>query len=56
MALSRGCKTDGRFVENVADAAQVGAELRGQPDALGFAAGERVGAAVEGQIGQADFG
>ena len=49
-------KTDGRLVENVADAAQIGAELGGEPNALRFAAGKRVGAPVEGQIRQADFG
>ena len=49
-------KTDGRFVENVTDAAQVGAELGGEPNALRLAAGKRVGAPVEGQIRQADFG
>ncbi len=49
-------KTDGRFVENVTNAAQIGAELGGEPDALRLAAGKRIGAPVEGQIGQADFG
>ena len=48
-------QADGRFVEDVANAAQVGAQLRRQANALGLAAGERVGAPVEGQIGQADF-
>ena len=49
-------QTDGRFVENVTDAAQIGAELGRQPNALRLAAGKRVGAPVEGQIRQADFG
>ena len=40
-------QADGRLVEHVEHAAQVGAELRGEPDALGFAAAERVGGAVE---------
>ena len=48
-------KADGRFVEDVAHAAQVGAELGRQPDALRLAAGERVGRSVEGQIGQPDL-
>ncbi len=32
-------QADGRLVEDVTNAAQIGAELGGQPDALGFAAG-----------------
>ena len=48
-------QADGRLVEDVADAAQVGAELRRQADALRLAAGQRVGAPVERQVGQADL-
>jgi hypothetical protein len=48
-------QTDRRLVEDVADAAQVGAELRGQPNALRLAAGQRVGRAIEGQVGQPDL-
>ena len=40
-------QADGRLVEDVADAAQVRAELRREPDALRFAAGERRRGAVE---------
>ena len=36
-------KADGRLVEDVEDAAQVGAELRREPDALRFTAAQRLG-------------
>jgi hypothetical protein len=48
-------QADGRLVEDVADAAQVGAELRGEPDALRLAAGQRGRGAVERQVAQADL-
>ena len=48
-------QADGRLVEDVAHAAQVGAELRGEPDALRLAAGERRRRAVERQVGEADL-
>ena len=41
---------DGGLVQHVADALQVGAELRGEPDALRLAPGERRCAAVERQV------
>ena len=47
-------QADGRFIEHVADADQARADLRGQADALGFAAGEGAGLAVEREIAQAD--
>src|SRR5260221_10963938 len=48
-------QSDGRLVEDVADATQVGAELRGQADALRLAARERRRRAVERQVAQADL-
>ena len=48
-------QADGRLVEDVAHAAQIRAELRGQPDALRFAAGQRRRRAVERQIRQTDL-
>ena len=47
-------QADGGLVEDVADAVQVGAELRGEPDALRLAARERRRGAVERQVAQAD--
>ena len=47
-------QADGRFVEDIEHARQIRAELRGEPDALGLAAGERVGGTVEREIIQAD--
>ena len=47
-------QADGRFVEHVAHALQVRAQLAGQPDALRLAAGQRRCAAVERQVGEAD--
>src|SRR6185437_2849523 len=43
-------QADGRLVQDIADADEAGADLRGQADALGFAAGERAGFAIEGKI------
>src|SRR6185436_14891536 len=47
-------QADRRLVEDVADAAQVRAELRREPDALGLAAGQRRRRAVEREISQSD--
>ena len=47
-------QADRRLVEHVADAAQVRAELRRQPDALGLAARERRRGAVEREVAEAD--
>ena len=46
---------DGRFIKNVADAAQIRAELRGQTDTLRLTTGEGVCTPVKGQIGETDF-
>jgi hypothetical protein len=47
-------EADGGLVEHVEDAAQAGADLCGEADALAFAAGERGGVAVEREVGEAD--
>ena len=47
-------QADGGLVENVEHAAQPRADLRGQPDALALAAGERGGVAVEREVVEAD--
>ena len=47
-------EADGGLIEHVKHAAQARADLRGQADALAFAAGERGGIAVERKIVQAD--
>src|SRR5262245_412993 len=46
-------QADGRFVEDVADAAQVGAQLRREPDTLRFTAGKRRGGAVQCEVREA---
>ena len=43
-----------RLVEHVEDAGEVGADLRRQPDALSFTAGQRGGASIERQVSDAD--
>ncbi len=48
-------QADGRLVEDVADPAQVGAELGGQPDPLRLTAGEGRGGAIQGQVAEADL-
>ena len=47
-------QADARLVEDVQDADQAAADLPGQADALGLAAGEGRGGAVERQVVQAD--
>ncbi len=47
-------EADGGLVENVEHAAKARADLRGQADALAFAAGERGGIAIEREIVEAD--
>src|SRR6266853_563794 len=47
-------QADARFVENIENAAKARADLRGQTDALGFAAGERGGGTVQAEIAEAD--
>ena len=49
-------QSDGRLVENIEHAAQLRSDLRGQTNALRFAAGERGGGAREAQIVEADGG
>ena len=47
-------QADGGFVEDVEDAAEARADLRGEADALAFAAGEGGGGAVEREVAEAD--
>ena len=47
-------EADGGLVEDVEDAAEAGADLRCEADALAFAAGESGGGAVEGEVAEAD--
>jgi hypothetical protein len=47
-------QADGRLVQHVQHAAEVRADLRGQPDPLALAARQRGGAAVQGQVTHAN--
>ena len=47
-------QADGRLVQHVEHAAQARADLRGQANALRFAAGKRGGGAVQAEIAEAD--
>ena len=47
-------QADAGFVEHVHHPDQAGADLRGQADALRFAAGQRVGLALKGQVIEPD--
>ena len=49
-----GVEADGGLVADVEDAHERRADLRGEADALGLAAGERAGAAVEREVVEAD--
>src|SRR5271157_4655874 len=46
-------QADGGLIEYIEHAAQPGADLRGQPDALPFATAERGGIAVQREVGEA---
>ena len=48
-----GVQADGRLIQDVKHAAEIGAKLGGQPDALGFAARKGGRAAAQLQIAQA---
>ena len=48
-------QTDRRLIEDVEDADQAGADLRGEPDALPFAARQRRGRPIQRQIIQTDI-
>ena len=48
-------QADGRLVEHIEHARQPGADLRGEPDALAFAARQRAGIAAEREIIEADI-
>src|SRR5262249_57225073 len=47
-------QTDRRLVEDVEHADQAGADLSREADSLAFAAGQRPGRAVEGEVIEAD--
>src|SRR5260370_10500299 len=49
-----GVEADARLVKNVENTTQARTDLRGQADALGFAAGKRGGGAVQAEIAKAD--
>ncbi len=46
-------QADGGLVQDVHDAHQAGADLAGEPDALGLAAGQGIGAALQGEVVEA---
>ena len=46
-------EADGGLVQNIQDSAKIRAELGGEADALGFAAGEGFRGAVEGEVVEA---
>ena len=48
-------KADGGFIEDIEDTHQVRADLGGEPDPLGFAAGERPGVPREREVPEPDF-
>jgi hypothetical protein len=47
-------QADRRLVEDVDDAGEAGAHLAGEADALRLAAGQRLGAAIEREVVEAD--
>ena len=53
--LSRGWSPIGRLVQDIEHAAQPRADLRGEPDALPFAAGKRRGRAVQREVAHPDI-
>ena len=53
-SIVAGVEPDARLVENVENATEARTDLRGQADALRFAAGKRRGRAVEAEIAEAN--
>src|SRR4029077_11771433 len=49
-----GVQADAGLVENVKDTAKARTDLRGEANALGFAAGKRSSRAIEAEIAEAD--
>ena len=47
-------KTDRRFIQNVENPAKLRSDLGGEPDALAFTAGKRIGRSIEAEIVQPD--
>ena len=45
-------QSDGRLVQHIHHTDQAGADLRGQANALRFAAGQRIGLAIQSQVVQ----
>ena len=50
-----GMQADAGLIQDVEDAAELGADLGGQPDALAFPAGQGAGGPVQGEVVQAYF-
>jgi hypothetical protein len=50
-----GMKADARFIEDIENTGESTTQLRGQAGPAGFAAGEGVHSAIEGEITQAEF-
>ena len=48
-------EADRRFIQDIKDTAEIGAKLRGKPDALRFAAGKGCDAAAELEVIEADL-
>ncbi len=48
-------QTDARFIEDIKNAGQSGTDLRGEPNALRFAAGKRAALAIQREIIEPDF-
>ena len=48
-------QTNTRFIENVKDSGQLGADLGGKPDPLGLTARQGAGFAIKGEIAQTDI-
>src|SRR5258705_5802310 len=52
-SIITGVESDARLVKDIKDAAQPRTDLRGQADALSFAAGESGGRAIQAEIAEA---
>jgi hypothetical protein len=54
-AVIESMQANGRLVQDITDTAQIGAQLRGQPDALGFSSAQGRSRAIQGQIAQTNL-
>ncbi len=54
-AVIAGMQADGRLIQDITNPGEIGSQLGGQTDSLGFSAGKRISAAGQRKVGQAQL-